>query len=87
MTSIKYNQLTPEQRYKIQSLLLMEKSKSQIAILIGVHKCTISRELNRNIAKRSFGSKIYNAEGAQLKTSIRHKVKNKRFIFSDALQQ
>jgi transposase, IS30 family len=87
MTKIKYNQLTPEQRYKIQSLLQMQKSKSQIAILIGVHKSTISRELSRNVAKRGFGSKIYTAEGAQLKASIRHKVKNKRIVFSDALQQ
>ncbi|MFV0182632.1 helix-turn-helix domain-containing protein, partial [Empedobacter falsenii] len=47
-----YKQLDQEQRYQIGILLTAGKSKKDIADLIGVHKSTITRELQRNIGKR-----------------------------------
>ncbi|QLH45103.1 MAG: helix-turn-helix domain-containing protein [Bacteroidota bacterium] len=48
----KYNQLTLAQRYKIEALIKVGKSQSEIAQIIGVHKSTIHRELKRNIPAR-----------------------------------
>lgn len=44
----KYNHLTREQRYTISVCLKENKSKSEIARLIGVTKSTVSREIKRN---------------------------------------
>ena len=78
----KYNQLTLSQRYKIEVYLESDKSQSEISILLGVHKSTISRELSRNVPKRGFGAKVYQADKAQLKTENRHTQKPKNSIFS-----
>ncbi len=43
-----YAQLTQKQRYQIYALLKAENNQTEIAILINVHKSTISRELRRN---------------------------------------
>ena len=43
-----YYQLTQEQRYGIYTLIKTGHNASQIAAAIGVHKSTISRELQRN---------------------------------------
>ena len=72
-----YKQLTLAQRYEIESYLKVGKNKTEIALLIGVNKSTISRELNRNVPKRGFGAKVYHAEKAQLKTKKRHAEKAK----------
>lgn len=73
----KYNQLTLEQRYKIECYFQAGKLQSEIAKLIGVHKSTICRELKRNTPKRGPGAKIYNAKNADTKTTCRHKQKRK----------
>jgi len=52
-----YTQLTQEQRYQIQALLKMEHSQTEIAETLGVHKSTISRELQRNRGKRGYRPK------------------------------
>ena len=44
----KYNHLTHEQRYTISVCLKENKSKSEIARLIGVSKSTVCREIKRN---------------------------------------
>ena len=80
--SERYYQLTQEQRYKLEAYLESGKNQTQIAGLLGVHKSTISRELSRNIPKRGFGSKIYNAVNAQIKTEVRHHDKPKYTTFS-----
>ena len=49
-----YTQLTREQRYQIYALLKMGHSQSEIAVVIGKHKSTISRELNRNKGQRGY---------------------------------
>lgn len=49
-----YKQLAREQRYGIYSLLKTGHSQTRIAKVIGVHKSTISRELNRNRGGRGY---------------------------------
>ena len=44
----RYNHLTREQRYTISVCLKENKSRSEIARLIGVSKSTVSREIKRN---------------------------------------
>ena len=52
-----YTQLTQEQRYQISALLKMGHNRTEIAIVIGKRKFTISRELSRNKGQR--GWRIY----------------------------
>ena len=52
-----YTQLTQEQRYKISALLKTEHSQMDIAIVLGVHKSTISREVRRNCGNRGYRPK------------------------------
>jgi len=78
----RYYQLTQEQRYKLEAYLEAGKNQTQIAVLLGFNKSTISRELCRNVPKRGTGAKIYNAIKAQIKTDNRHQVKYKHTTFS-----
>jgi IS30 family transposase len=52
-----YTQLTQGQRYQIYALLKMDHSQTEIAIALGVHKSTISREVRRNSGKRGHRQK------------------------------
>ena len=52
-----YTQLTQDQRYHIYAFLKAGFSQSAIAFEIGVHKSTISRELNRNRGKKGYRPK------------------------------
>ena len=56
---MKYTQLTQEQRYQLHALLKMEHNRTEIADTLGVHKSTISRELQRNRGKRGYRPKSY----------------------------
>jgi len=49
-----YSQLTLEQRYGIYTLLKTSHSQSEIAVVIGVHKSTVSREVRRNHGDRGY---------------------------------
>ena len=49
-----YHQLTQEQRYQIYALKKTRHSLSEIAEVMGVHKSTVSRELNRNRGGRGY---------------------------------
>jgi IS30 family transposase len=49
-----YHQLTQEQRYQIYALKKTGHSRTEIAEVIGVHKCTVSRELRRNRGGRGY---------------------------------
>jgi IS30 family transposase len=49
-----YTQLTREQRYQIYALIKGAHSQSQIAVIIGCHKSTISRELRRNGGEQGY---------------------------------
>jgi IS30 family transposase len=87
MTKNRYYQLTQEQRYKLEAYLNAGKNQSEIALLIGVNKSTISRELKRNVPQRGQGAKIYLGIKAQIKTQLRHQKKYKRLFFSDELKK
>ena len=73
----RYKQLSLEQRYTIECLLAQGYSQVQIAGVIGVHKSTISRELNRNVNRRGTHANMYDFSRAQSKTDNRHKSKRK----------
>ena len=49
-----YAQLTQEQRYQIYALKKTGHSQTEIAAVLGVHKSTVSRELNRNRGGRGY---------------------------------
>jgi IS30 family transposase len=52
-----YTQLTREQRYQIYVLKKACHAQSEIAMMLGVHKSTISRELARNGGQRGYRPK------------------------------
>jgi IS30 family transposase len=49
-----YKQLAREQRYQIYALKRAGQNQSQIAVLVGCHKSTISRELRRNCGQKGY---------------------------------
>lgn len=49
-----YKQLTRDQRYVIYAMNKSNYTQSEIALAIGVHKSTISRELSRNKSRRGY---------------------------------
>ena len=49
-----YTQLTRERRYQIYALKKAGQNQTQIALLIGCHKSTISRELRRNCGAKGY---------------------------------
>lgn len=49
-----YTQLTRERRYQIYALKKAGHNQTQIALLIGCHKSTISRELRRNCGLKGY---------------------------------
>lgn len=52
-----YTQLTQEQRYQIHALMKAEVNQNEIAVIVGVHKSTISREPRRNHGLRGYRPK------------------------------
>jgi IS30 family transposase len=83
----KYRQLNLVQRYKIEAYLALGKTQTAIANLLGVHKSTICRELQRNVAQRGLGAKKYMADRAQSKTEKRHITKPKHTRFTNILKE
>jgi IS30 family transposase len=81
-----YKQLSLVQRYQIEAFVKAGMKQKKIAEQIGVHPSTISRELNRNIAKRGKTSGEYIASNAQRKTDQRHYLKPKFVRFSFAMK-
>jgi transposase, IS30 family len=49
-----YKQLAREQRYQIYALKRAGQNQSQIALVLGCHKSTISRELRRNCGQKGY---------------------------------
>lgn len=82
----KYTQLSLENRHQIKALLDGGHNQSEIARIIGVHRSTISRELNRNVAKSGGEANPYCPEGAQQLTDKRHRDKPKHRRFGEALK-
>ena len=70
-------------KIELESMFKASFSQTEIAIKLGVHKSTISRELKRNSMSRS---NIYRAELAQYKCDTRHKLKTKHIRFTDEMR-
>ncbi len=51
---MRYTQLTHEERYQIAALLKAEHDQTEIAMILGRHKSTISREIRRNTGLRGY---------------------------------
>jgi len=49
-----YTQLTREQRYQIYALMKAGHNQTQMAVVVGCHKSTISRELRRNRGQKGY---------------------------------
>lgn len=62
----KYHHLSLSQRYAIAALLKAGMSKIAIASQIGVHRCTIGRELKRNSIQACCPPDKYKADTAQM---------------------
>src|SRR5699024_9831428 len=82
----KYTQLSVENRHQIKALLDAGHNQSEIARTIGVHRSTISRELNRNVANADPEGKGYQPESAQQLTDQRHRDKSKHRRFTEELK-
>lgn len=54
---MKYTQLTQEERYQISALLKAGHNQTEIAMILGRHKSTISREIRRNTGLRGYRPK------------------------------
>jgi IS30 family transposase len=81
-----YTQLSKENRHQIKALLDAGLNQSEIARTIGVHRSTISRELNRNVANEGTQGKDYCPLGAQQLTDQRHTDKPKHRRFTEGLK-
>jgi IS30 family transposase len=82
-----YTQLSLEQRYVIQALLKAGMNQKAIAKQLNVHPSTISRELNRNVAKRGQTAGEYMARIAEQRTRKRHREKRKHRVFDEQMKQ
>src|SRR5713101_8022319 len=74
--SVKYQQLTQEQRYQIGACLRIGMKRSEIAREIEVHRSTVSREIGRN----GSGRWRYNPSRAIRAARERHQWKRKHRI-------
>lgn len=83
-----YKQLDYKKRCQIYGLWKAGHTRTEIAKEIGVHKSTISRELNRNITfvRTKLGSWQYKPDYAQGYAEERHKKKNKLVKFTDQVE-
>lgn len=78
-----YNHLCREQRYQIEVLIKSGHTQKYIAAMIGVHACTVSREIKRNTPLSGLGAKQYWASNAQRRTDLRHAGKYKASYFDE----
>ena len=80
---MRYKQLTLEKRYHISALQKAGLNQKEVAIELGVHPSTISRELRRNNDK----IRGYNAELAQIKSTKIERQKKKRFSLTKHIEK
>jgi len=79
---MRYKQLTQEKRYQVSALIKAGLNQKEVALEVGVHPSTISRELrrNRDIVRG------YNAELAQIKSTKTEIKKKKRFSLTKPIE-
>ncbi|MFQ5752692.1 MAG: IS30 family transposase [bacterium] len=81
-----FKQLTLEQRYGIYSLLKTEHNQTEIAAIIGVHKSTISRELQRNRGKRGYRYKQAHTKAIeQRKGKVNPRIDGSTWVYIETL--
>jgi len=80
---MRYKQLTLEKRYQISALIKARLNQKNIALEIGVHQSTISREFKRN----SDTSRGYNAELAQVQSTKVERKKKKRHSLTKSIEK
>jgi len=80
---MKYRQLTLEKRYQVSALIKAGLNQKEVALEVGVHPSTISRELrrNRDVVRG------YNAELAQIKSTKVEMQKTKRFSLTKPIEK
>jgi len=83
----KYSQLSLQNRHQIKALLDAGHNQSEIARTIGVHRSTICRELNRNLANNAGEPNNYCPDIAQQLTDQRHWGKSKHYRFTKQLKE
>lgn len=76
-----YTQLTRDQRYQIYALIKGAHNQSQIAVIVGCHKSTVSRELRRNC-----GAQGYYPNQAQQRARRRQRNSHGPRIFAETWQ-
>jgi IS30 family transposase len=81
------NHLRIEQRYQIEALLETGITQTQIAVIIGVHKSTVSGELRRNKVSKGPYSKTYASHIAHRWYSDRQLAKPKHTRFTPEMKQ
>lgn len=82
-----YTQLNQEQRYHIYAMKKVGFSRANIAAEIGVHKSTISRELNRNSGQRGYRPKQAQELAADRKRLSRNAARIKPETWSQVEQR
>jgi len=80
---MRYKQLTLEKRYQISALIKAGLNQKNIALELGVHPSTISREFKRN----SDVIRGYNAEFAQVQSTKVERQKKKRFSLTKPIEK
>jgi len=80
-----YTQLTQEQRYQIYALLKAGHNQTEIAILINVHKSTISRELRRNRGPRGYRPKQAHQFALNRRQKAKYRVREKTWVLIESM--
>jgi len=70
-----YSQLTQIQRYQIYTLLKMGHMQRDIAVSLGVHKSTISREIQRNTGKKGYRPKQANKKALERRKQAQTRIR------------
>lgn len=81
-----YNHLSLEQRYQIEALNKAGQTQKSIALQLGIHPSTVSRELRRNTPQRGAWAGRYRAGKAHQKACLRHQSKAKRCVFDSPMK-
>ena len=76
-----YSHLTEAERYQISALLKNNCSITEIASVLGRHKCTISREIARNTGNRGYRPKQANRLSIERKSINSNKITDFAWAF------
>lgn len=81
-----YTQLTEEQRYQISAHRKAGYNQSEIALIIGVSKSTLSREIQRNQGQRGYRPKQAHQTALQRRQDkVSHRIESEDWLWVDKL--